>query len=116
MVDARLYLVQRLTAILMIPLVIGHLAVMIYAVQGGLTTEEILSRTQGSIAWAAFYGLFVAAASAHAAIGLSTIASEWLGVRGWARTALGWGAFMLLAAMGARAVYAVTTTSGGGVA
>ena len=47
MLDIRLYMAQRLSALIMVPLVIGHIAVMIYAVQGGLTVNEILGRTQG---------------------------------------------------------------------
>jgi hypothetical protein len=47
MLDFRLYMAQRLSALIMAPLVIGHLAVMIYAVQGGLSAGEILGRTQG---------------------------------------------------------------------
>ena len=47
--EFRLYLLQRLSALIMAPLVIGHIAVMIYAIQGGLTAAEILGRTQGSL-------------------------------------------------------------------
>ena len=63
MLDIRLYMAQRLSALIMVPLVIGHIAVMIYAVQGGLTVNEILGRTQGSFAWFLFYGSFVVAVS-----------------------------------------------------
>ena len=35
MISAKLYILQRLTAFIMAPLVLGHLALMIYAVQGG---------------------------------------------------------------------------------
>lgn len=104
----RLYLAQRISALVMVPLVIGHIAVMVYAVQDGLTAAEILARTRGSLAWAAFYGLFVIAVSVHAAIGLRTIAAEWLGLRGVALNALAWGAFGILLGMGLRAVWAVT--------
>ena len=58
MLDLRLYMLQRLTALIMAPLVIGHIAVMIYAVQGGLSAAEILGRTQGSVFWFSFYGQF----------------------------------------------------------
>ena len=61
-----LYLAQRLSAIVMAPLVIGHIILMIVAVQSGLTAGEILGRTQGSWFWAAYYGLFVAAVSVDA--------------------------------------------------
>ena len=63
MLGPHLYLLQRITALAMAPLVLGHLAVMIYAIQGGLSAAEILGRTQGSLAWFLFYGLFVLAVS-----------------------------------------------------
>ena len=59
--EFRLYLAQRISAIVMVPLVLGHIAVMIYAVQGGLSAEEILGRTQGSLWWMLFYGTFAVA-------------------------------------------------------
>lgn len=108
MLDLRLYLAQRLSAMVMAPLTLGHLAVMIYAIEGGLTAAEILGRTQGSIFWALFYGLFVAAVSVHAAIGVRVIACETLRVTGGALTALTWAVFLGLLGMGGRAVYAVT--------
>ena len=108
MLTARLYMLQRVTALMMAPLVIGHLAVMIYAVRGGLSVGEILARTQGSFAWFAFYGLFVAAASAHAAIGLRVIAHEATGLRGRALDASSWGVGLVLLATGTRALWAVT--------
>lgn len=73
---------QRISALVMVPLVFGHLAVMIYAIQGGLSSEEILGRTQGSVFWFLFYGLFVLAVSVHASIGLRTVLGEWAGLRG----------------------------------
>jgi len=77
MITARLYILQRLTALIMAPLVIGHIGVMIYAVQNGLSAAEILGRTQGSIFWALFYGAFALAVAIHAAIGLRAILHEW---------------------------------------
>ena len=108
MTDFRLYMAQRLSALVMAPLVLGHVAVMIYAVGGGLTVAEILGRTQGSAAWFGFYGLFVVAVSVHAAIGLRTVAGEWLGLRGRARDAAALLVGAGLLALGARAVWAVT--------
>lgn len=110
--EFRLYLAQRISAIVMVPLVLGHIAVMIYAVQGGLTAGEILARTQGSLAWGLFYGTFVVAASVHAAIGLRTVVSEWLGVSGIVLTGFAWATFWGLLAMGLHAVVAVTTGAG----
>ncbi len=108
MLDVKLYIMQRITALIMAPLVIGHIAVMIYAVQGGLTGAEILARTQGNFGWMAFYGVFVAAVSIHAAIGLRVILFENLKVTGTALSAFTWVIFLALFYMGARAVYAVT--------
>ena len=108
MLSLRLYVFQRLSALLMAPFVIGHLAVMIYAIQGGLSAAEILGRTQGSILWFLFYGLFVCAVSFHGAIGLRTIAFEWGGLKGAALEAFMWIVGLGLFALGARAVWAVT--------
>ena len=108
----RLYMLQRITALIMAPLVIGHLAVMIYAVQGGLSAAEILGRTQGSVAWFLFYGAFVVAVAIHAAIGLRTVAHEWGGLRGAGLNVFMWATGLILFALGARAVWAVTFASG----
>lgn len=108
MLSMRLYLLQRLTALLMAPFVCVHLSVMIYAVQGGLSAGEILGRTQGSVLWAWFYGTFVVAAALHAALGLRVIAYEWLGVSKRALGPLTWSIAGILAILGLRAVWAVT--------
>ena len=108
MLSLRLYMLQRITALLMAPLVLGHLAVMIYAIQGGLSAAEILGRTQGSVAWFLFYGLFVIAVSIHGAIGLRTVAHEWGGLKGTALDAFMWAVGFGLFAFGVRAVWAVT--------
>ena len=110
MLDLRLYMAQRLSALVMAPLVIGHIAVMICAVQGGLSAAEILGRTRGSLFWALFYGGFVVAVSIHATIGLRTIISEWTALRGTILNTLSWAIFAALLVMGGRAVLAVTLT------
>ncbi|HKL44749.1 MAG TPA: succinate dehydrogenase [Roseovarius sp.] len=108
MTEFRLYMAQRLSALVMAPFVLVHIGVMIYAIQGGLTAAEILGRTQGSVFWFAFYGLFVVAVSIHASIGLRTILGEWAGLRGGARDAVSALIGVGLFAMGATAVWAVT--------
>ncbi len=110
MLTVRLYMLQRITALLMAPLVLGHLAVMIYAVQGGLSAAEILGRTQGSIAWLLFYGGFVIAVSVHAAIGLRVIVHETLGLKGALLEVFTWAIAAGLLALGLRAVMAVTVS------
>ena len=103
----RLYLWQRATAALMVPLVLLHIAVIVYASRRGMTAADILSRTHGSILWASYYGLFVAAASIHASIGVRNVLAEWspLTDRRAGVFAILFG--VLLAALGARAVFAV---------
>lgn len=108
MLDIRLYLLQRFTALIMAPLTLVHLAVMIYAIQGGLSAAEILGRTQGSVFWFLFYGLFVASVSIHAAIGLRVIVSETFKVRGTAINALSWAFFLISLWLGIRALIGVT--------
>ncbi|MGD9806189.1 MAG: succinate dehydrogenase [Hyphomicrobiaceae bacterium] len=107
--NVRLYLVQRVTAVLMAPLILGHLAIIFYASRQGLTASDILGRTHGSVGWALYYTVFVIAASLHGAIGLRTIAMEWGGLRGRNADLLMWAAGLALAALGLRAVYAVVT-------
>lgn len=106
--NLRLYMLQRITALVMAPLVLGHLAVMIYAIQGGLSAAEILGRTQGSVLWFLFYGTFVVAVSIHGAIGLRTVAHEWVGLKGTVLDTFMWVVGFGLLALGARAVWAVT--------
>lgn len=108
MLGLRLYMAQRLSAMVMGPLVLGHLAVMVYAIQGGLSSAEILARTQGSVVWFLFYGGFVLTVSIHAAIGLRVILHETTGLRGLALELFTWVMGLALLIMGARAVAAVT--------
>jgi fumarate reductase subunit C len=106
----RLYVWQRATAALMVPLVLVHIAVIFYATRQGLSAADILSRTHDSLAWAAFYGVFVAAACVHAAIGVRNVLTEWSPLTergaGFAGAALG----LLLAVLGFRAVVALVLT------
>lgn len=101
------YFLQRGTAMLMAPLIVIHLAVIIMAVQGGLSAEEILSRTRASLLWGAFYSLFVFAAAIHAGIGVETVLREWTPLGRRAAASIGHSLIVLLWALGARAVYAV---------
>ena len=112
MLTLRLYMAQRVTALVMAPFVLGHLALMIYAIQGGLSTAEILGRTQGSVFWFLFYGLFVVSVSIHGAIGLRAVAHEWLGLSGAMLEGFMWLTGLGLFALGARAVWAVTYAQG----
>ena len=107
MIEARLYLIQRASAMLLGPLVLIHLGLILYAVGDGLSAVEILERTRGNIAWAAFYGLCVLAAAVHAPIGLRNLAREWLSWRGPAVNVAVVLFGLILMGLGLRAVWAV---------
>lgn len=105
--SAKLFLLQRATALLLAFAVAVHLATVLYAVRGGLTAGEILARTHGNVAFLAFYSLFVLAVAAHAPIGLRNIVREWTPWHGRSLDmALALFALLLLA-LGFRAVLAV---------
>jgi len=107
-VSIRLYLIQRATAVLMIPLVLGHLAIIFYATGQPLNASDILARTQGSFGWAAFYGGFVVTVSVHGAIGLRSITTEWFGLNRISAAVVMWTTGLVLVLAGLRAVIAVT--------
>ena len=113
MLDLRLYMLQRITALLMVPFVVGHLVLMVSVIQGGLSAAEILGRTKGSVLWFLFYGLFVFAVSIHGALGLRVVVHEWLGLKGRALEAFMWIVGLGLLLLGWRAVWAVTFAGGG---
>lgn len=105
--EVRLFALQRLSAMFLAPLVMVHLGLILYAVGGGLTADEILARTQGNVGWALFYGVFVLAASVHAPIGVRNVLKEWTP---WRKRSLDVAMLILAAAllaMGLRAVWAV---------
>lgn len=110
--DLRLYVIQRTTAMLMVPLILAHLLIIFYATQTGISAANILARTSGSLGWAIFYGVFVVLAAVHGAIGVRTVLREWTSLRGGVLDA----AMMIFAALlmllGARAVIAVTLPGG----
>jgi len=105
--NVRLYVWQRATAALMLPLLLVHIAVIFYATRKGMTAADILARTRGSVVWASFYGLFVVAAAIHASIGVRNVLTEWSPLRdrgaAWCAVVLG----ILLLVLGLRAVAAV---------
>jgi fumarate reductase subunit C len=105
--ETRLWLAQRATAVVLSICVVVHLATIIYAVRGGLDAAHVLSRTRGNYAWGAFYGVFVLAAAIHGAIGLRTVAAEWLRFRGAAADAVMAAIAVALALTGFVAVAAV---------
>lgn len=105
--EQRLFALQRLSAMVMAPFVLVHLGVILYAVRGGLTAAEILSRTQGSLFWIPFYSLFVLSVAVHVPIGLRNILIEWARLSRSAASAFCLLFGLLLLSMGLRAVAAV---------
>jgi fumarate reductase subunit C len=105
--NVRLYVWQRATAALMLPLVLVHIAVIFYASRRDMTAADILSRTHGSMIWASYYALFVAAASIHASIGVRNVLTEWSPLddrgAGWCAIVLG----IVLALLGFHAIVAL---------
>lgn len=105
--QALLWVAQRASAAVLAVCVTVHLATIVYAVQGGLTGAEILSRTRGSSAWLAFYTVFVLAAAVHAPIGLRAVLLEWFRWKSRTRDGFVIAFAVLLCWMGMRAVLAV---------
>lgn len=102
-----LWMAQRLTAMVLAVAVLVHLVTILVAVRGGLSAAEILGRTRGSEAWLGFYAAFALAAGLHGAIGLRTVAAEWLGWRGRGFDLAWVAAGLLTAGFGIRAAYAL---------
>jgi fumarate reductase subunit C len=105
--QARRWYWQRISAMVLMVCVLGHLAVMVYAVRGGLSAAEILGRTQGHWGFALFYAVFVLGCAAHVPIGVARIAEEWFG---WRTVPALWFArafALLIVVTGLRAVFAV---------
>ena len=75
-IEARLWLAQRASAVVLALAVTVHLATIVYAVRGGLSAAEIGARLSGNGSWLAFYLVFVLAAAVHAPIGVRTVLGE----------------------------------------
>lgn len=102
-----LYIAQRGSALVLAPLVLLHLAVILYAVAGGLSAAEILGRTRASLLWPAIYALFVVAAAIHAAIGLRIVVREWTSWRDRSLDFVMLGVGLVLLLLGLRAVQSI---------
>ena len=106
-IQATLWVAQRASAAVLAVCVAVHLAMIIYAVQGGLSAAEILARTRGSAGCLAIYSVFVLAVTVHAPIGLRSICIEWLGWRGRSRDVVLSLFALMIAWMGMRAALGV---------
>jgi len=74
--QTRLWLAQRISAVVLAVAVTVHLIGIVTAVRGGLSAAEIINRVGGSGVLALFYGVFVIACAIHAPIGLRAVLSE----------------------------------------
>jgi len=75
-VETWLWLAQRISAAVLAVCIAVHIATMIIAMQGGLSTAEIAGRVAGNPVWLAFYGVFLGAVTVHAPIGIRTVLLE----------------------------------------
>ncbi len=75
--ERKLFLMQRISAAILAPLVVVHLLLILYAVRHGMTGDDVLNRTAGNVYWALFYLIFVVAVSIHAPLGLRNVLKEW---------------------------------------
>jgi len=105
--EARAWVAQRISAAILAACVLVHLVTMIVAVRRGLSADAILGRTRGSLAWAAFYSVFVLAVGIHAPLGLRVVVAEWLRWRGRSADIACIAVGIALIALGALAVAAV---------
>jgi fumarate reductase subunit C len=106
--QAKLWYAQRISAMILGICVSIHLIIIFYAIRGGLTAEEILGRTQGNIAFAIFYEIFVLACFVHAPIGLANILEETIS-KGFISKSLSWILAILILTLGTTAVIGVYT-------
>lgn len=106
--QAKLWYAQRISAMVLGLCVTIHLLIIFYAIRGGLSAQEILGRTQGSVLFAIFYEVFVIACFVHAPIGVANILQETFPKSGLARP-LSWILAILILVFGTTAVIGVFT-------
>ena len=105
--SAILFLAQRASAAVLALAVTVHLATILYAVRGGLTAADVLSRTRGNGTFLALYVIFVLAVSVHAPIGLRNVLREWTSWRGRSLDIALAAVAALLLVLGLRATFAL---------
>jgi fumarate reductase subunit C len=106
-VEAKLWYWQRISAMVLALCVIVHIAIMIYAVRGGLSGTEILARTRDNLGFAVFYATFVIACVVHVPIGLKRVCEDWLGMNRLISVTLTKLFGIAILFLGLRAVYGV---------
>ena len=106
--QAKLWYAQRISAMVLGICVAIHLLLIFYAIRGGLSAQEILGRTQGTVLFAIFYEVFVIACFVHAPIGVANILQEIFPKSGLAGP-LSWVLALLILILGTTAVVGVFT-------
>ena len=106
--QAKLWYAQRISAMVLGLCVAIHLLIIFYAIRGGLSAQQILGRTQGNLAFAIFYEIFVLACFVHAPIGVANILQETFPKSGLANPISSLLAFLILV-LGTVAVFGVYT-------
>jgi len=106
--QAKLWYAQRISAMVLGLCVAIHLLIIFYAIRGGLSAQEILGRTQGNLAFAIFYEIFVLACFVHAPIGIANILQETFPKSGLAKPISSLFALLILV-LGTVAVFGVYT-------
>lgn len=105
----RLFVLQRLTAALMVPLIAVHIWVIYYATTSELTAADILTRTRGSLFWTLFYAVFVLLVSVHASLGVRSVLADWSPLDEPGLDCAMWLVLILLLTTGVRALTAVVS-------
>jgi fumarate reductase subunit C len=105
--QVRLWYWGRISSMVLAFCVLVHLAVIIYAVRGGLSGAEVLARTHGNLAFGLFYTVFVLACTVHVPLGLARIVREELGWSDRGVNLLAALSALLLLVLGLRSVYGV---------
>ena len=75
-VETFIWLLQRLSAIILSACTIIHIITIINSVKIGLTSADIINRIGANYGWFIFYLIFVLSASIHAPIGIRSILKE----------------------------------------
>jgi fumarate reductase subunit C len=105
--QVRLWYWGRISSMVLAFCVLVHLAVIIYAVRGGLSGAEVLARTHGNLAFGLFYTVFVLACAVHVPLGLARIVREELGWSERGANLFAALSALLLLVLGLRSVYGV---------
>ncbi len=112
MSERQLFILQRLSALVMAPMVLLHLGVILYATRAGLSAEAILTRTGSTWLWPAFYAAFVLAVTVHVPIGVRNVLREWTPLGRGTVNAIAIASAAACLILGMRAVWAVSGWAG----